>query len=449
MPGAEDINNWLMDKTRRFRRADNIISRGDQMDLMQKLSVLGESARYDVSCSSSGSQRAGGKGIGNTVASGICHTWTADGRCVSLLKVLLTNECIYDCVYCMNRRSNDIVRSRFTAAELAELTIAFYRRNYIEGLFLSSGVWRGPDETMEQMIKTLQLLRHEHQFNGYIHAKAIPGCSENLVEQLGLLADRVSINIEQCSKASLAMLAPQKSFERIFQPMQYLTSRLTENKRDLVRYRHTPAFSPAGQSTQIIIGASPEPDALILKATEKLYREYQMKRVYYSAYMPVNQDQRLPAITTMPPLVREHRLYQADWLMRFYHFNSGEILDGAQQLDLDMDPKAAWALRHLDLFPVEVNRADWEMLLRVPGIGVRSAQKIMAARKHHRITADDLKRMRVSLKRAGWFLTCNGKYAATYTPSPEVLRLLLADTAGRQRQAPLQLSMEQVYADLV
>ncbi len=410
---------------------------------MDKLSILGESARYDVSCSSSGSQRAGKGGIGSTCASGICHTWTADGRCVSLLKVLQTNECIYDCVYCANRRSNDISRTRFLPAELAELTIAFYRRNYIEGLFLSSGVWKSPDDTVEQMLETLRLLRHQHRFNGYVHVKAIPGCSEPLLEQLGLLADRVSVNIEQCTKSSLETLAPQKRFQHIFTPMRYLSSRLAENREERVKYRHAPSFSPAGQSTQLMIGASPEPDHLILRAAEKLYQDYQLKRVYYSAYMPVNQDQRLPAISAPPPLLREHRLYQADWLLRFYRFTSKELLDSRQMnLDLEIDPKAAWALRHLDQFPVEINKADFDMLLRVPGIGIRSAQKIVASRRHHQLSLEDLKTMRIPMKRTAWFVTCKGKYGGPYFPSPEALRMLLADKAGQQRQMPTQISLD-------
>ncbi len=413
---------------------------------MDKLSLLGESARYDVSCSSSGSQRAGRGGLGNTSAGGICHTWTADGRCVSLLKVLQTNECIYDCAYCANRRSNDIARTRFLPAELAELTIAFYRRNYIEGLFLSSGVWRSPDDTVEQMLETLRLLRHQHRFNGYVHVKAIPGCSDLLLEQLGLLADRVSVNLEQCTKSSLETLAPQKRFEHIFKPMRYLSGRLAENRDELARYRHAPSFSPAGQSTQLIIGASPEPDHLILRAAEKLYQDYQLKRVYYSAYMPVNQDQRLPAISVQPPLLREHRLYQADWLLRFYRFTSRELLDSHQMnLDLEIDPKASWALRHLDQFPVEINKAGFDMLLRVPGIGVRSVQKIIAARRYHRLSLDDLKTMRIPMKRTAWFITCNGKYGGSYFPSPEALRMLLADKAGQQQQMPTQMSLDALH----
>ncbi len=411
---------------------------------MQKLAILGESARYDVSCSSSGISRPNfGQGIGNASLGGICHTWTEDGRCVSLLKVLLTNHCEYDCVYCANRRSNDIARAAFLPEELASLTIAFYRRNYIEGLFLSSGVVRNPDHTTELMISTLKLLRHEHHFNGYVHAKAIPGTSSELVEQLGLLADRVSVNMEQCTLTSLQLLAPQKTAQAIARPMQFIAGRLQANKDELMRYRHAPVFAPAGQSTQIIIGASQERDLQILAAATRLYHDYELKRVYYSAYIPINQDSRLPAVTQSPPLLREHRLYQADWLLRFYHFQVEELLDVQQpNLDLEMDPKCAWALRHLDQFPVELNRADYETLLRVPGIGVRSARKIIAARRHRRLRPDDLRALNLVMKRASWFITCDGRYGAARIPQAESLRIILADRAGQGRQSPLQLQLE-------
>lgn len=419
------------------------------MDLMEKLAILGESARYDVSCSSSGSQRKGQPGgVGNTVPAGLCHTWTADGRCVSLLKVLQTNQCVYDCVYCINRCSNAIRRARFESDELADLTMAFYRRNYIEGLFLSSAVWRSPDETMELMITTLKQLRQQHRFNGYIHAKAIPGCSEPLLEQMGRLADRVSINIEQCTTESLRLLAPQKAAQAIYQPIRYLSNRLIMQKDELAHFRHTPSFSPAGQTTQIIVGASVEKDLQILRTAQKLYDRCQLKRVYYSAYLPVNDDQRLPSITTAPPLLREHRLYQADWLLRFYHFSCDELIDeGQPNLDLALDPKAAWAVRHLDQFPIELNQADYEQILRVPGIGVRSARRIVAARRDHRLTLDNLKRMRISLKRAGWFITCNGRYGGSFLPSQAMLRGLLCDQTGRQRQRSNQIGLEELYAD--
>ncbi len=414
------------------------------MDLMQKLAILGESARYDVSCSTSGVERPNNhQGIGNTTIGGICHSWTEDGRCVSLLKVLLTNYCEYDCAYCANRRSNDHLRTAFQPEELAALTIEFYRRNYIEGLFLSSGIIRDPDYTTELLIRTLDLLRHTYRFNGYIHAKAIPGTSALLLEQLGLLADRVSVNIEQCTVASLGVLAPQKTALAIASPMRFLAERHKANQDELVRYRHAPAFAPAGQSTQIIIGASPERDLQVLSSAQMMYERYQLKRVYYSAYIPINQDTRLPALTQPPPLLREHRLYQADWLLRFYHFRVDELLDPLRpDLDLEVDPKCAWALNHLDRFPVELNKADLETLLRVPGIGVRSARKIIAARRCKRLQIEDLRSLNLVMKRAGWFVTCDGRYGAARIPAADSLRILLADKAGIKRQSPLQLQLE-------
>lgn len=416
------------------------------MDLMQKLAILGESARYDVSCSTSGVDRPNqGAGIGNASIGGICHTWTEDGRCVSLLKVLMTNYCEYDCAYCANRHSNDIARAAFAPEELADLTMAFYRRNYIEGLFLSSGVVKSPDHTTELMIRVLELLRWQYRFNGYIHAKVIPGTAADLVEQIGFLADRISVNMEQCTVASLQKLAPQKSALAIAKPMQFIASRRQANRDEITHYRHSPVFAPAGQSTQIIIGASPERDLQILSSTQRLYNDYQLKRVYYSAYIPVNVDKRLPAVSQAPPLLREHRLYQADWLLRFYRFEVSELLDIQQpDLDLEIDPKCAWALRHLDCFPVEINRADYETLLRVPGIGVQSARKIIAARRDRRLKLEDLKRMRLVMKRAAWFITCDGQYGAARIPQAESLRFLLADKAGIGRQSPLQLQLEDI-----
>jgi putative DNA modification/repair radical SAM protein len=415
-----------------------------QVDLMNKLAILGESARYDVSCSTSGVERSNsGQGVGNASVGGICHTWTADGRCVSLLKVLQTNFCIYDCAYCANRQSNDLPRAAFQPEELAALTISFYRRNYIEGLFLSSGVIQSPDHTMDLMIRTLTLLRREHGFNGYIHAKAIPGASAESIEQIGLLADRVSVNIEQCTPEGLHLLAPQKTAAAIAAPMQYLTERLKTSRDELARYRHAPTFMPAGQSTQVIIGASPERDLQILTMSQHLYNRYDLKRVYYSAYIPINQDSRLPAVTSAPPLLREHRLYQADWLLRFYQYDVRELLDVRQpDLDLDLDPKCSWALRHLDQFPVEINRASYEILLRVPGIGVQSARRIVAARRQQLLRREDLRSMGLVLKRASWFLTCNGQYVAARVPEASALRWLLADKAGQQRQTPWQMRLE-------
>lgn len=416
------------------------------MDLMQKLAILGESARYDVSCSSSGISRSGdGTGIGNASLGGICHSWTEDGRCVSLLKVLMTNYCEYDCLYCANRHSNDIPRAAFTPEELASLTIGFYRRNYIEGLFLSSGVIKNADYTLERMIGTLQILRNDLHFNGYIHAKAIPGASTDLIRTLGFLADRVSVNIEQCTEQGLNMLAPQKTADAIARPMLDIHRQIADNRDEIIRYRHAPQFAPAGQSTQLIVGASPERDLNILTMTQKLYDQYQLKRVYYSAYIPINRDSRLPALTQAPPLLREHRLYQADWLMRFYHFEAKELVDRSQpDLDLEIDPKCSWALRHLDRFPVEINQADYDTLLRVPGIGVRSAQRIVAARRSHRLRPEDLKAMGLVMKRASWFILCDGHYTARHIPDAASLRFWLADKQGYQRQSRQQLSLEDV-----
>ncbi|MFQ7159538.1 MAG: putative DNA modification/repair radical SAM protein [Ruthenibacterium sp.] len=374
---------------------------------MEKLTILADSAKYDVACTSSGVDRAGDKtGLGSTVAAGICHAFSADGRCVSLLKVLMTNVCQYDCAYCVNRRSNDVPRAAFTPRELAELTIGFYRRNYIEGLFLSSAVLKSPDYTMEQMIRALELLRGEYRFRGYIHAKAIPGADAALVHRLGLLADRLSVNIELPSERSLAALAPDKTKRAILAPMAHVRDGVAAG-RELVKYKGAPRFAPAGQSTQMIVGASPERDVDILRLTQGLYRKYQLKRVFFSAYIPVAENALLPALGTKPPLLREHRLYQADWLLRFYGFDAAEILDDAHpNLDPYLDPKCNWALNHLELFPVDVNRCEYEMLLRVPGIGVKSALRIRLARRTARLRLEDLKKLGVVLKRAQFFITC-------------------------------------------
>ena len=380
------------------------------MDLMDKLSILTDSAKYDAACTSSGSDRGGREGmIGSANSGGICHSFAADGRCISLLKVLMTNSCVYDCQYCVNRCSNDVPRAAFTPEELAGLTIEFYRRNYIEGLFLSSGVLRNPDYAMEQMCRVLELLRGPYRFNGYIHAKAIPGCSPELVEKLGLLCDRMSVNIELPSERSLKQLAPNKKKDAILGPMSSIRDRLSQNKRELAVYRHAPSFAPAGQSTQMIIGATPESDRHILTLTQALYDKYKLKRVFYSAYIPVAEDTRLPALDTKPPLLREHRLYQADWLLRFYQFKADEILDEANQsFNPYLDPKCNWAVQHYGLFPVDVNRAPFEMLLRVPGIGPKRARRIWHARKLSSLGLDELKRMGVVLKRAQYFITCKG-----------------------------------------
>ena len=383
------------------------------MDVMEKLTILTDAAKYDAACTSSGARRSSRQGyIGNTSSSvaGCCHTFSADGRCVTLLKVLMTNCCVYDCKYCVNRCSNDTRRAAFTPEELSELTIQFYRRNYIEGLFLSSGVMVSPDYTTERMIRCLELLREGLRFNGYIHAKAIPGTSPELVRRLGLLADRLSVNIELPSERGLQTLAPNKTRKAIFRPMGLITNTLRENKEELVKYRHAPRFAPAGQSTQMIIGATADTDRHILSLTQGLYDKYRLKRVFYSAYVPVVENSLLPSLDTKPPLLREHRLYQADWLLRFYGFRAEELLDEAEpNFNPLVDPKCTWALRHPEFFPVEVNTADREALLRVPGIGVVSAKRILYARRARKLEHGDLKKLGVVLKRAQYFITCKGK----------------------------------------
>lgn len=382
------------------------------MELLDKLNILADAAKYDAACTSSGLDRSGRPGtIGSTTMAGCCHSFSADGRCISLLKVLQTNVCVYDCQYCVNRRSNDVPRAAFTPEELCELTMGFYRRNYIEGLFLSSAVIRNPDYTTELMIRTLRILREKYRFGGYIHAKAIPGADPLLTRRLGLLADRLSVNIELPSSSSLSLLAPDKKKEAILTPMEQISQGIAASKQELAVYRHAPRFAPAGQSTQMIVGATPESDRHILTLTQALYDRYQLKRVFYSAYMPVSSSPLLPVAETFkPPLLREHRLYQADWLLRYYHFRAEEILDESQpDLDPRMDPKCCWALRHLEFFPVEVNKADYEALLRVPGLGVRSAKRILRARRVGPLNFEGLKRLGVVLKRAQYFVTCSGR----------------------------------------
>ena len=381
-----------------------------EQTLMDKLTILADSAKYDVACTSSGASRTARAGtVGSCYAPGCCHAFTADGRCVSLLKVLMTNCCSFDCGYCVNRKSNDIPRATFAPRELAELTMEFYRRNYIEGLFLSSAVLGSPDYTTERMLAVLRLLRGEYRFGGYIHAKAIPGTSPELVQQLGYLADRLSVNVELPSERSLNLLAPDKGRHSIFRPMKQIAVSGAASREELTLYRHAPKFAPAGQSTQMIVGASPETDYHILKLTEGMYQKYSLKRVFYSAYIPVAEDTRLPALDTKPPLLREHRLYQADWLLRFYQFEADEILDQDNpNFNPYLDPKCNWAVQHYGLFPVDVNRAPFEMLLRVPGIGPKSARRIWRARKQAALGLDELKRMGVVLKRAQYFITCRG-----------------------------------------
>ena len=415
-------------------------------ELLKKLEVLTDAAKYDVACTSSGVDRPGRPGaLGNAVKAGICHSFAADGRCISLLKVLLSNDCAYDCAYCVNRRSCDGPRATFTPEELCRLTVEFYRRNYIEGLFLSSAVVKNPDYTSELMLMTLKKLREEERFWGYVHVKAIPGADPRLTHALGLYADRMSVNIELPSQKSLALLAPQKSKEKILAPMGLIRDGIRENAADLAHYRAAPKFVPAGQSTQMIIGATPETDRQILALTEGLYRKYQLKRVFFSAYMPVVSDRNLPARDTPPPLLREHRLYQADWLLRFYGFSAGEILDD-QHPDFNplLDPKCNWALNHMEHFPVEVNRAPYEMLLRVPGIGVKSAKRIRAARRYAALDFDALKKLGVVLKRARYFILCSGKSISPLpTDNPAVIAGAVSDRGFSQRELapPEQLSL--------
>ncbi|MFW6381623.1 MAG: putative DNA modification/repair radical SAM protein, partial [Bacillota bacterium] len=368
--------------------------------MREKLRILTEAAKYDVSCSSSGSRRKNSGGLGNSAVGGICHSWSDDGRCISLLKILFTNRCIYDCSYCVNRASNDIPRASFTPDEVVKLTVNFYRRNYIEGLFLSSAVEEGPDYTMERLLKTVSSLRDDYNFNGYIHLKAIPGADYTLIHRAGKYADRMSVNIELPSEASLNRLAPQKRKRDILDPMKRLGSGIQENREDRKKYKNTPSFVPAGQSTQLIVGASPESDYQILRLSEGLYQNFNLKRVYYSAFMPVTSDQKLPVVDK-PPLLREHRLYQADWLLRFYKFEADELLSADNpNFDVDLDPKANWALNNIDKFPLEVNRAPYELLLRVPGIGPKSCRRIVTARQQGAVGFEDLKKFGTVLKRA-------------------------------------------------
>ncbi len=396
------------------------------MQLEDKLAILADSAKYDVACTSSGVDRAGVHGkLGCSVAAGICHSFTPDGRCISLLKVLYSNACCYDCGYCVNRRSNDVPRATFTPRELAELTIGFYKRNYIEGLFLSSAVIGTPDYTMERMIEVLRILRQEYHFNGYIHAKTIPGADAELVRRIGLLADRLSVNIELPSEASLSLLAPDKKKQAILKPMGQIAVQSAQSKKELVLYRHAPAFAPAGQSTQMIIGATPESDRHIMGLAESLYKKYSLKRVFFSAYLPVNSDSRLPALDVRPPLLREHRLYQADWLLRYYDFSAWELLTEEEpNFDPYLDPKCTWAVRHPEFFPVEINTAPKAALLRIPGIGPKSALRILSARRQQHLGMAELKRMGVVLKRAQYFITCNGR-AAAHGTQQEIAAALL------------------------
>ncbi len=416
--------------------------RDKSKSLMDKLAILTDAAKYDVACTSSGVERRGedrpwgnsgcgrseagtdalealgeAKGsdsrrraLGNCVAAGICHSFSSDGRCISLLKILMTNECIYDCKYCLNRRSNDVPRAIFTPEEICTLTVEFYRRNYIEGLFLSSGIVGSPDFTMELICRTIYLLRTKYCFNGYVHVKAIPGADAGLIRQAGFLADRMSVNLELPTAEGLRRLAPNKHRRNILTPMRQIQNGITENRNELALYRHAPRFVAGGQSTQMIIGATQENDYQILNVAESLYQKFELKRVFYSAYVQVNEDKNLPALPGGPPLLREHRLYQADWLLRFYGFRAQELLDEKRPFfNVMLDPKEDWAVRHLEEFPIEINRAPYEKLLRIPGVGVKSARRIVAARRSCNLTFADLKKLGVVLKRALYFITCSGR----------------------------------------
>ncbi|AKD02222.1 putative DNA modification/repair radical SAM protein [Pontibacter korlensis] len=411
--------------------------------LIDKLSILADAAKYDVSCSSSGGKRKNeNKGLGNAEGMGICHSYTEDGRCVSLLKILLTNHCIYDCAYCVTRRSNDVKRAAFTVQEVVDLTINFYRRNYIEGLFLSSGIFKNADYTMERLVRVAKKLRQEHKFNGYIHLKAIPGASEELIKEAGLYADRLSVNIELPSEMSLQQLAPEKNYKEVLDPMSSIKRQLVQAKEEKKLFKSAPDFAPAGQSTQLIVGASAENDHQILQLSNQLYQDYSLKRVYYSGYVPISSDERLPIIAA-PPIIRENRIYQADWLMRFYGFDAKEIVDEQHpHLDLEIDPKLGWALRNRHIFPVELNTADYEMILRVPGIGVKSAQKIVSARRFTSLNFEHLRQMGVVLKRAKYFITCQTKSLQRQDFDSELIRRKILFGEGSVRSALLTQQLD-------
>ena len=394
------------------------------MDVIKKLEILSDAAKYDVSCSSSGSSRANKKGgLGNTSVTGICHSWSDDGRCISLLKILMTNYCIYDCVYCVNRSSNDLPRAIFTPEEIVDLTINFYKRNYIEGLFLSSAVYKDPNYTMEQILKVVKTLREKESFNGYIHTKTIPGTDDKLVDEVGRYVDRMSINIELPSENGLKLLAPKKTKKDILQPMRFINNNIIQTREEKKIFKFKPNFVPAGQTTQMIVGATDDSDLKILHLSENLYETLNLKRVYYSAFIPVSTNPKLPIIKS-PPLVRENRIYQADWLLRFYNFKAHELLDeNKPNFDLELDPKCDWALRNMGQFPIEINRADYRTLLRIPGVGVKSARRIISARQFTKLDFYDLKKMGIVLKRAQHFITCDGRYYGSKTTNPDILKL--------------------------
>ncbi|MTK08398.1 MAG: putative DNA modification/repair radical SAM protein [Hungatella sp.] len=419
----------------------------ESLSVQEKLEILSDAAKYDVACTSSGVDRKGKAGtIGNASKAGICHSFSADGRCISLLKILFTNQCIYDCKYCINRSSNDVVRTAFTPEEVCQLTIQFYRRNYIEGLFLSSGVLTSADYTMDLIYQTLKKLREEYHFHGYIHVKAIPGADPLLIEKTGFLADRMSINLELPTAEGLKKLAPGKNRDKILKPMKQIQNGIVTNRFELMEYKKAPAFVPAGQSTQMIVGATPENDYQMMMVAEALYKNYDLKRVFYSAFVPVNQDSSLPALPGGPPLLREHRLYQADWLMRFYGFQAGELLsEDRPNFNVLLDPKCDWALRHLEQFPVEVNRADYFTLLRVPGMGVKSVKRIIAARRSGILDFEALKKMGVVLKRAHYFITCSGRMMYPVKIEEDYISRHLV---GEERRSVWDISSSNTYRQL-
>ena len=419
----------------------------EDLSIQEKLEILSDAAKYDVACTSSGVDRKGKAGmLGNTVAAGLCHSFAGDGRCISLLKILFTNQCIYDCKYCINRCSNDVVRTAFTPDEVCTLTMEFYRRNYIEGLFLSSGILYSADYTMDLIYQTLKKLREVYRFNGYVHVKAIPGADPVLIEKVGFLADRMSINLELPTAEGLKKLAPGKSRSKILTPMRQIQRGITANKFELMEYKRTPSFVPAGQSTQMIVGATPENDYQMMMVAEALYQNYDLKRVFYSAFVPVNEDSSLPALPGGPPLLREHRLYQADWLLRFYGFKASELLtEDRPNFNVFLDPKCDWALRHLELFPVEINRADYYTLLRVPGMGVKSVKRIIAARRQGLLDFESLKKMGVVLKRAMYFITCSGRMMY---PTRMDEDYITSHLVGDERRAVWDISQQGAYRQL-
>jgi len=420
-------------------------SNSDDMNerILEKLTILSDAAKYDVSCASSGSNRKNTKkGLGDASGMGICHSYTEDGRCVSLLKILLTNVCIYDCAYCVSRRGNDIKRAAFTVQEVVDLTINFYRRNYIEGLFLSSGIFKDADYTMERLVRIAKKLRTEERFNGYIHLKSIPGASDELMQEAGLYADRLSVNLELPTEAGLKLLAPDKNRKDMIGPMNYVKNTIIRLADERKFIRSTPKFAPAGQSTQVIIGATPETDLQIINTADSFYKEFRLKRVYYSGYIPVLSDDRLPGLETKVPMIRENRLYQADWLMRFYGFNAAEIVDSSSpNLDLEIDPKLSWALRNLSVFPVDVNKADLHLILRIPGIGVKSAHKIVAARRFAPLNQDQLKQLGVAMNRAKYFISCKGMKLIHGEYSAENIRSFILQRGSKRLGFTTQLSL--------